>query len=296
MKKDWIVEWLKRTSTWNMLWVAVVLSEIFTFILSTSMTYVWYGEVVSEIVIIGFIVCFVVSLSVTILVIAMLRAYQAAEQEVEEGRRMIGLHQEREDVSRWLHDDISSDLFNIMLLTEMLQEKKVVDTEAVESLSWIGDASRNALNSIRSYLNFAEISGPALGDLVGYMRDYGQLLFRKLGITFTFTDRLDGHRVTLSPLKNFSVYLIYKETLTNIIKHAGATEVKVEVSEEGGSLILAVDDNGRGIDTEDHGKTGYGLRSIRYRAETIGGVLRFTSNPGEGTYTRIQIPPSGPAA
>ena len=117
-KQNWIIDWLKRTSMWNLVWVSLLLSEVFTFLMNSLMGYLWWGEFSMDLVLIGAVDAFVVALLVTVVLVLIINAYREAEREMEETRLQIHRHQEREDVSFWLHDDIGSDLVNIMLVSE----------------------------------------------------------------------------------------------------------------------------------------------------------------------------------
>ena len=62
--------------------------------------------------------------------------------------------------------------------------------------------------------------------------------------------------VPLAPMKSFSVYLIYKEAITNILKHAGARKIEVRMVEYAGKLLLTIRDDGRGFSLEEADENG----------------------------------------
>ena len=86
-------------------------------------------------------------------------------------------------------------------------------------------------------------------------------------------------------------FRIYQETLTNIIRHAGATRVEVRLAEEAGALVLRVRDNGRGISEEEIANTrSIGLVGMRERATLNGGELALEGAPGKGTTVTLRVP------
>jgi signal transduction histidine kinase len=86
-------------------------------------------------------------------------------------------------------------------------------------------------------------------------------------------------------------FRIYQETLTNIIRHAGATRVNVRLAEEAGALVLTVQDNGRGISEDEIANTrSIGLVGMRERAMLIGGEIRLQGAPGKGTTMTLRVP------
>jgi signal transduction histidine kinase len=258
--------------------------------MNTVLGYLWWGKISLDLILIGTIDAFFVAGIVTAVVLLLFREYDRVEKEAAEDRQKVAAMEERGEVSLWLHDNLGSDLFNISLLTDTIRQKQVEGTEAEEYIERITDASRNALNSIRSYLNFSEQVGPAAKDLVGYMRDYGQDVLGKNGIEFRFTTDLSKENFPLLPMKGFSVYMIYKEALTNILKHSGASKVEVCLTGDSGSLQLGISDNGRGFSADDIDNRKYGTRNISTRAERIGGRVKLRSRPGEGTSVQLTVP------
>ena len=96
----------------------------------------------------------------------------------------------------------------------------------------------------------------------------------------------------LTPELNTTFFRIFQETLTNIIRHAGATQVTVELKQRNASLILEVRDNGRGISRAEINNTkSMGLLGMRERAALLGGEMRISRLAGaEGTRVTVSIP------
>jgi signal transduction histidine kinase len=95
-----------------------------------------------------------------------------------------------------------------------------------------------------------------------------------------------------NPDKDLIIFRILQEILNNIIKHAGATRVRIKLGYLDGSLQLQVNDNGKGFDAGNlyAVKRGMGLFNIQKRAGIIGGKVSITSRPGKGTSITIIIP------
>jgi signal transduction histidine kinase len=90
---------------------------------------------------------------------------------------------------------------------------------------------------------------------------------------------------------------VLKEALHNALRHAAAREVTVRLGLEGAGLVLAVTDDGRGFTPDapaGHNGGGHGLANLRQRLAAVGGVLRLTSRPGEGTRVEAQAPVAAP--
>jgi signal transduction histidine kinase len=80
-----------------------------------------------------------------------------------------------------------------------------------------------------------------------------------------------------------------REALSNVSRHAEATTCRISLRRGEGSVVLEIDDDGRGFDTETT-SWGMGLRNLRERAESLGGVLDVDSTSGEGTTVRATLP------
>jgi signal transduction histidine kinase len=95
----------------------------------------------------------------------------------------------------------------------------------------------------------------------------------------------------VEPERAIAIFRIFQETLTNVARHADASEVKVRLAKEGGELTLEVHDNGKGIskDTLASGKS-LGILGMRERAMLLGGELTISGPPGSGTTVSVRIP------
>ena len=111
----------------------------------------------------------------------------------------------------------------------------------------------------------------------------------KYEIVYITTDEIPAIN---NPDKDLIVFRILQEVFNNIIKHAGATKISVNLDFEEGKLKLRVNDNGVGFiaDGSPLSKHGMGLNNIQKRAGIIGGEATIVSNPGEGTQITIFIP------
>nr|WP_295921692.1 ATP-binding protein [uncultured Dyadobacter sp.] len=99
----------------------------------------------------------------------------------------------------------------------------------------------------------------------------------------------DTFDLILTPETKTTILLVMKEAITNVIKHSKATEVEILIYEETNRLILEISDNGAGINSLTTGKN-IGLRSIRERAEKLGGELKISKNVPSGMTLNFSLP------
>ena len=112
---------------------------------------------------------------------------------------------------------------------------------------------------------------------------------KRTGIKCRFTGSLK--HVDLGPELATAVFRIFQETLTNIVRHADATQVIIRLKEEGDKLVLEVQDNGRGVTGRElSGTRSLGLIGMRERATMLDGEVNIIGRQGKGTTVGVRIP------
>jgi signal transduction histidine kinase len=102
---------------------------------------------------------------------------------------------------------------------------------------------------------------------------------------------MEGEPFELETAKRQAVYRIVQEALTNVMRHAEASEVDVVVRREGSHLHVEIRDDGRGMDEAAEVRTdSYGLTGMHKRAEICGGSMTIRTKPGEGTVITLEVP------
>ena len=128
-------------------------------------------------------------------------------------------------------------------------------------------------------------------DLPGALMNSGKQLIDGTNINLEVSAK--GRVRPLSETVEENLLRIAQESLTNVIKHSGATTVKIELDYGPQTVALQVQDNGNGFDQEKSAGPGeghFGLLGITERTKRLGGELAVTSAPGRGTTIRIQVP------
>ncbi len=102
----------------------------------------------------------------------------------------------------------------------------------------------------------------------------------------------DGER--LAPELETAVYRLVQEALTNVVKHAGANRVTIEIVAADGHVDVTIADDGAGFDTAAP-REGFGITGMRERVGLVDGTLAISSSPGEGTTIRATLRRAAPA-
>ncbi|WP_456437286.1 tetratricopeptide repeat protein [Psychroserpens sp.] len=189
-----------------------------------------------------------------------------------------GEEKERLRIAKELHDGVNGDLSAIKhKLNTLLKLNNKTIEEAVVMI----DKSCEQVRAISHNL-----VPPALAnfDLKDVASDYCANMnnIHKPNINFTYL----GESVNLPKIIEINIFRIIQELVTNSIKHADAKSIDVQLSVQGNTLQLAVEDNGKGFDITKPNKEGVGISNMKHRVSFLNGEIDFTSND-EGTFVNI---------
>ena len=190
----------------------------------------------------------------------------------------------REDISRDLHDEVGGILTGIAMRMDVMET--VATPGQQEWMHDIGHASREALSKMKDVIWSIDPRKDKVSELVIQMREYANDTFQPLDVQWELKEDWSGSDDYLTTKVRHHVYLIFKEAITNIAKHARAENVEISLM-IGQHLALAICDDGRGFAVAEENR-GSGLKNMRQRAEEIGGDLQITANPGTCIRLRIQ--------
>ena len=191
---------------------------------------------------------------------------------------------ERESIGHELHDNVNQILTTVKLYLEMARENPGMRDELLpRSIGHIMDC----INEIRQLSH--QLSAPTLGtqSLVDSIKALVETVSGSSGLEIQFEHA--GYRRSLAKEQKLAIFRILQEQLTNVIKHAGARNVKIELSQCELHTRLEVSDDGQGFDTA-RASSGIGLLNISSRAKVFGGSLSITSSPGAGTCLLVTMP------
>jgi signal transduction histidine kinase len=209
--------------------------------------------------------------------------------ESEERARQVAVLEERQRLSRELHDSVTQALYGISLYTEAAGRALAEgDQEPVATnLHDIRETTQEALGEMRLLL--FELRPPLLHErgLAGALRARLQAVEGRTGLATEFTAEREER---LPPNIEQELYRLAQEALNNVLKHAHATRVTVRMTIEDLRARLEVADDGIGFEPSLQGAGGLGLGGMRERVQRLGGTLHIESSPGAGTAVRVEVP------
>ncbi len=204
----------------------------------------------------------------------------------------LAIVEERSRLARDLHDSATQTMYSAMLFAETsLNLAERGETAAlITNLKRLSQLSQQALREMRLLVYELRPSVLEQDGLIAAIRQRLEMVEKRVGIR----EKLIIYSLPpLSPNVELALYRITLEALNNVLKHAEATEVQVEINCENDTLHLAVSDNGVGFDNGLMDTGGIGLNSMRERTVALGGEFEITSSINLGTRVMVQLPISG---
>jgi signal transduction histidine kinase len=198
--------------------------------------------------------------------------------------------EERERIARELHDETGQLLTALMVNTELLKaEPEFQSVSSQERLEEILSLLSKAMEDIHNLS--LDLHPKILNELglVSAIRWYAKNHLGRWGIDFNITANNLDH--SLSARQEICLFRVTQEAITNVIRHAQAQRVDIEIGIDVESVYLSVRDDGTGFDMDPHGGGEcLGLRGMEERVSFLGGQIDISSSPGKGTKVSANIP------
>jgi len=196
--------------------------------------------------------------------------------------------EERKRISKELHDGIGQQLSGLKMAFQRLEDRLNQEIphrkDEIKRLVSIISDSADEVRTISHQMMPRALTEdgllPAIGDLLTKSLEPLDIKhdYEHYGISGRLEERIE-----------LSLYRVLQELINNIIKHAEATEVNVQLLKNGDRIILMVEDNGKGF-VSDSKSDGHGLLNIKSRINSLGGDVNYTPSPNHGTVVTIRIP------
>ena len=199
-------------------------------------------------------------------------------------------HMEKGKMGKELHDNLSNDLTNIKFLSEVA-EKMLPDGSATEktreSIRLIKETSLRNMERLRDFFWAIDPDEDACEDMIAHFNSYASKLFNSLDIDFVLKHDSSSRTPCLNTYLRFNLFSIYKEAVSNIIKHSKAKKVEIEIRCEERSLEMKIADDGQGFKPNSPSRGHRGLINMGNRAKDIGATLNISSEEGKGTLIHL---------
>ncbi len=228
----------------------------------------------------------------TLAVIAAVRivSFRRLHQRLHVLEQQEALHRERARIAKDIHDDVGANLTQIALLGELAQQDSGEPDKAAERMGRISGTARLAIKSLDEIVWAVNPRNDTLAHLIDYAGQFAVDFLRAAGIRCRLDLPEQPPARELSTDLRHNLFLVIKEALNNVVKHAQASEVWLRATVTPAALEVVVEDNGGGFDKVPDDAVADGLRNMRQRMEDIGGECRIESAPGKGTKVFVHLP------
>ncbi len=214
---------------------------------------------------------------------------ELANQRERDMRMLLtGIERERQRIAQELHDGSGVQLSALRMKLTLLEEQSLRPEEKrkVGELMADLDKTQQEIRSISHNLMPKTLSKlgliPAIDELVNSLK----AAYPAIKISFYRQSATRG----FSETARVNIYRIVQELLNSAIRHAAATEISLQLINHGDTLVISVEDDGKGFDPQHIAANGIGLQSMQSRASVMGGQLTVDSGEGRGTFISVALP------
>ena len=198
-------------------------------------------------------------------------------------RQKLKVQHIRNRIASDLHDEVGSNLNSIAIFVELLRKKVgLQNPETLSLLQKITNNSEESVGLMRDTVWAINPNNDTVEKLFGRMQNFSTEVLSAKDIALSFDNQAINIKVNLSMEQRRNVYLVFKESINNIVKHAKATKVLVLIRADRNVITIYVKDNGIGFDTSEIFE-GNGLESFKNRSEEDDLMVNLNSVKGEGT-------------
>jgi signal transduction histidine kinase/ligand-binding sensor domain-containing protein len=206
------------------------------------------------------------------------------------------VERDRARIARDIHDDIGAGLTQITLLTELARREP---EQTGSNLERISDSARTLTRAMDEIVWAVDPQHDTLDGLMDYISAYAEDFLRTAGIRCRMNLPMTLPALRVSAELRYNLFLALKEALNNVVKHAAATEVRLQLESGTEFFTLIIEDNGCGLSaadklnepsaSPDRLASGSGLDNMEQRLVAIGGRCKIHSPPGQGTRVELTV-------
>ena len=203
--------------------------------------------------------------------------------------RLRALERLRIQIAADLHDDVGARLTKVAMVTEFVDRETPSTDRSKPHIQNIARTTREVIQAMDEIVWTINPANDTLDHLANYIFQYAEEYFQNTGVRcrLDLPAQLPPHVVGTEQRHN--LFMAVKEALNNVLKHAGATDVRISLAVTDSRLAITIADNGRGFLLNGGPPTGDGLVNMKQRLARIGGHLTLETQPGDGTRVRMEV-------
>jgi signal transduction histidine kinase/ligand-binding sensor domain-containing protein len=236
---------------------------------------------------------FYLSLGGSALLIALATGWGAARMKMKSRIQFLKIRNARESersrIARDLHDDLGASLTEISILAALAAED--ADTTPLQpALNQLSVKAKHVVGSLDEIVWAVNPREDTLRSLIDYIAAFAREFLDIAGIPLRLDVPNGIPECALATSRRHGIFLAAREALNNIVKHAGATEVLLQITLTNDLLEIRIEDNGRGFNLDYASSSGNGIGNLEQRMEEAGGTCRIETSRSRGTTVFLELP------
>jgi signal transduction histidine kinase len=229
-------------------------------------------------------------IAITVMAVGVSRYFiwHRLRREVARIKQQQLLERERLRIAHDIHDDLGARITQISLLSAMSQKESAFPEKARKDFDKISNMSRELVSALYETVWAVNPENDNLEALGNYLCQIVEQLCERTALRCRLHVMSLPHDVQVSSQTRHNLSMCVKEAVHNIVKHAGASEVAINMAFSDGLFDVSIHDNGLGFETAA-GTRGHGLNNMKRRLQNIGGECLIESTPRNGTTVRLRL-------
>jgi signal transduction histidine kinase/ligand-binding sensor domain-containing protein len=211
-------------------------------------------------------------------------ATRRLRRKLEQLARQQAVERERARIAKDIHDDLGASLTLIAVMGDLAKQEM-----AVERIEKMASTAREAVKSLDEIVWAVNPRNDTLAHLIDYMGQFAANYLRAAGVRCLLDVPEQAPRRDVPATVRHNVFLVVKEGLQNVVKHAGATEVWLRINATQSGLRIVLEDNGGGFDRVPEDALADGFRNMHQRMKEVGGQCQIQSRAGLGTQIIVEL-------
>jgi signal transduction histidine kinase/ligand-binding sensor domain-containing protein len=200
------------------------------------------------------------------------------------------LNRERARIAKDIHDDLGASLTQISLLSELASRNLRPKDSMTHPIGKLAETARQAFASLDEIVWAVNPRNDTLANLLDYLAQFALDFLSATHIRCRLDFPTRPPEQSVPSQTRHTLYLVTREALNNVVKHARASEIHLHADVTDNTLRLTIEDDGIGFEFPANKPEADGLANMRQRLNDIGGKFELASNPGSGTKIFIEIP------
>jgi signal transduction histidine kinase len=214
--------------------------------------------------------------------------WKKIQQKILRLEEQHAVERERTRIAQDMHDDLGARLTAMMVMSTLAQSTE--GREQKSHLQNIFQSSREVVQNLDGLVWAVNPGNDSLENTAAYIYDFAARFLQIASIRCRIEAPDELPDCDLSSEARHNLFLVVKETLNNVVKHAVASEVTLRLQLERDTLSISIEDNGKGFAQAGLLGKGNGLGNMQKRIEALGGLWEISSELGKGTKVRLAVP------